>query len=65
MIVEIYITFTSKGCDIIYIVSKPLTRFARSLIQGSRSPMVTFEHAKGEVVGVGVTVALTSAMVFL
>ena len=40
---------------------KQLTRFARSLIQGSRPPTATFEHFTGE--GVMVTVALASAMI--
>ena len=45
----------------VFFQSKPLTRFARSLIQGSRPPTATFEHFTGE--GVMVTVALASAMI--
>ena len=45
----------------VFCQSKPLTRFARSLIQGSRPPTATFEHFTGE--GVKVTVALASAMI--
>ena len=44
----------------VFFQSKPLTRFARSLIQGSRPPTATFEHFTGE--GVKVTVALASAI---
>ena len=44
----------------VFCQNKPLTRFARSLIQGSRPPTATFEHFTGE--GVKVTVALASAM---
>ena len=45
----------------VFFQSKPLTRFARSLIQGSRPPTATFKHFTGE--GVMVTVALASAMI--
>ena len=47
----------------VFFQSKPLTRFARSLIQGSRPPTATFEHFTGE--GVMVTVALASAMIYI
>ena len=47
----------------VFFQSKPLTRFARSLIQGSRPPTATFEHFTGE--GVMVTVALASAMIWV
>ena len=43
----------SKVSLAVFCQSKPLTRFARSLIQGSRPPTATFEHFTGEGKGHG------------